>query len=253
MSLNPIDYYDAKKWDIDESRGLLQREHKAIKSLHATIAKAKSTTLLDIGCGDGLFLDQLYRQLPDSEKPKVKLHGVDYSEYKLKKARKLKLPAKFAWCNLEKEIPYPARTFDVVYSGEVIEHIYNPDFMLEECARVLKKGGILMISTPNLQSWYNRVLFLFGVQPLFYETSTKSSMVGAGIVGKLKKGNIPVGHLRVFNRTALSDLLVQEGFEIIDFQGARFQSLPQFVQRIDNLFNIRPSLASNLIVTARKK
>ena len=53
----------------------------------------------------------------------------------------------------------------------MIEHLYNPDHMLEECRRVLKPGGLLIISTPNLQAWYNRILFLFGVQPIFYEVS----------------------------------------------------------------------------------
>jgi 2-polyprenyl-3-methyl-5-hydroxy-6-metoxy-1,4-benzoquinol methylase len=167
MSLNPIDYYDADKWDIpNEDRGVEQRERKAMSEIIKAV-DGKKASILDIGCGDGLFLEALYAKIPESNRKKLKLFGVDYSHYKLKKAKKLKQPFTFDWCNLEERIPHKDGQFDVVHSGEVIEHIYNPDFMLEECRRVLKKDGLLIISTPNLINWYNRVLFLFGLQPLF--------------------------------------------------------------------------------------
>jgi 2-polyprenyl-3-methyl-5-hydroxy-6-metoxy-1,4-benzoquinol methylase len=203
--------------------------------------------ILDVGCGDGAFLQELDKSL---RRP-YQYHGVDYSEYKVEKAKQL--PYEFRRCNLEEGIPYDDATFDLVYSGEVIEHIYNPDYMLEECNRVLKPGGLLIISTPNLQAWYNRVLFLFGIQPLFYEVSTKSSFIGAGPMRRVRLQSVPVGHLRVFNHRGLLDIIENEGFEIVGTTGAKFQSLPKPVQAVDNLFNARPSLASNLVVTARKK
>ena len=39
-------------------------------------------------------------------------------------------------------------------------------------------GGHLIITTPNLQAWYNRILFALGIQPIFYETSTRSTHIG---------------------------------------------------------------------------
>jgi hypothetical protein len=48
-------------------------------------------------------------------------------------------------------------------------------------------------------------------------------------------------------------MLEQEGFEVMRFHGAHFNSLPKAVRRVDNLFNIRPSMASILVVVARKK
>jgi 2-polyprenyl-3-methyl-5-hydroxy-6-metoxy-1,4-benzoquinol methylase len=246
VSLQPIDYYDCDKLGLPPDRPLLQREYKAIDIVRRLLPEAKAAEILDVGCGDGAFLQELDKAL---HRP-YKYHGVDYSEYKVKKAQVL--PYEFRRCNLEEGIPYDDATFDLVYSGEVIEHIYNPDFMLEECHRILKPGGLLIISTPNLQAWYNRMLFLVGIQPLFYEVSTKSSMIGAGPMRHIRLQSVPVGHLRVFNRRGLHDLMKNEGFEIISTKGAKFQSLPKPVQAVDNLFNVRPSLASNLVVTARK-
>lgn len=252
MGLKPIDYYDANRWELEEERGVLQREEKAIQAIVDQInaSDQKKFKVLDVGCGDGFFLACLAEKLEGSKK-KVEYVGVDYSEYKLKKASKL--PFEFKFCNLEENIPYKDATFDFVYSGEVIEHIYNPDYMLEECWRVLKPKGHLLLSTPNLQAWYNRFFFLFGIQPLFYETSTKSTHVGSGALRRFKHTTTPVGHIRVFNRTALTDILKQEGFEPVLFQGAIFHSLPKFLQTLDRaVAAIRPSLASNMVVMSRK-
>ena len=48
---------------------------------------------------------------------------------------------------------YPGASFDVVTSFEVLEHVTEPDRYLAEAARVLKSGGLLILSTPNRESW----------------------------------------------------------------------------------------------------
>ncbi len=247
MALQPIDFYDAKKWEINENRELEHRENQALEYIRNTIESGAK--ILDVGCGDGQFLNALESRTDDSN---IDYYGVDYSKYKIEKASKLYHKKHFKFCNLETGIPHKDAMFDVVYSGEVIEHIYNPDFMLEECNRVMKTGGILIITTPNLQTWYNRILFLFGVQPIFYETSVKSAKNGAGILRKLKQQEVPVGHIRLFNKTALKDIVEREGFEIIGFKGAIFHGLPRPVRTIDKVISHIPSLASNLIIIARK-
>jgi len=247
VSLQPIDYYDCDKLGLPADRPVLQREYKAMNIIRRQMPRNKQASILDVGCGDGSFLQQLDKTL---RRP-YEYHGVDYSKYQVEKAQAL--PYEFRRCNLEEGIPYDDASFDLAYSGEVIEHIYDPDYMLEECRRVLKPGGLLIISSPNLQSWYNRVLFLFGVQPLFYEVSTKSSMIGAGVMRRVKLQSVPVGHLRVFNHRGLTDLMKNEGFDVLASTGAKFQSLPKAIQIIDGVFNLRPALASIMVVTARKK
>ncbi len=55
------------------------------------------------------------------------------------------------------KIPFRAGTFDSVFAGELIEHVESPARFLKEAARVLKRDGITIITTPNRGSLINRV------------------------------------------------------------------------------------------------
>jgi len=46
-------------------------------------------------------------------------------------------------------LPFPERSFDAVVSLQVIEHLHRPREFVSECARVLRPGGVLVLSTPN--------------------------------------------------------------------------------------------------------
>lgn len=51
-------------------------------------------------------------------------------------------------------LPYPDETFDFLYSTNVLEHVSNPEKVLHESIRVLKKGGILQFIIPNYNSFF---------------------------------------------------------------------------------------------------
>ena len=248
MALEPIDYYDETLFDSTVERRLEQRERTAIELL-ARGVHAADGSFLDVGCGDGSFLRAVDEQQRLSARGWT-LTGIDFSPHMIELASAL--PYRFERCNLEEGIPFEAGTFDVLFLGEVIEHVYNPDHLLEECRRVLRPGGHIVVTTPNLQAWYNRILFLLGIQPLYYETSTRTTAVGAGMLRRIKRGTAPVGHLRVFNRRALIDIIENEGFETLQVAGAIMPVLPKPVQRVDAQFNRFTSLASEFIVLARR-
>lgn len=50
-------------------------------------------------------------------------------------------------------IPFADSTFDEVYSENLLEHLQNPNIVLKEAARVLKKGGRLVVITDNASFW----------------------------------------------------------------------------------------------------
>jgi SAM-dependent methyltransferase len=54
------------------------------------------------------------------------------------------------------EIPY-RKTFDTIVAGELLEHLQNPGLFLDSCARALKPGGRLVLTTPNV---FTPLLFL---------------------------------------------------------------------------------------------
>ena len=128
--------------------------------------------------------------------------------------------------------------------SELIEHLVDPDATLDEAWRVLIPGGTLLLSTPNLAAWYNRVLLAIGVQPLFTEVSLR------GIYGR--PGSEVVGHLRVFTRRALEELLTALGFVEVKITGAPYHDVPRPFRPLDRLLCRTPSLASNLLASARK-
>lgn len=55
------------------------------------------------------------------------------------------------------KIPFDSGFFDSVLAGELIEHLHAPDLFVKETNRVLKKGGILILTTPNRLSLINRL------------------------------------------------------------------------------------------------
>ncbi|HDY67083.1 MAG TPA: class I SAM-dependent methyltransferase [Candidatus Scalindua sp.] len=61
---------------------------------------------------------------------------------------------------VEKQLPFQDKTFDYIFMGDVIEHIWYPKEVLLECHRILKGQGKIAISFPNMGYWLYRLLYL---------------------------------------------------------------------------------------------
>jgi ubiquinone/menaquinone biosynthesis C-methylase UbiE len=240
--MKTIDHYSGV-WDKKDRRYLLDRELISLNFIKGILRPNQK--ILDVGCGSGNFLEHLVQL-----NKRIQLFGIDYSDSMIKKNSSKHFI--FKKVDLNTGILFKDESFNIVYAGEIIEHIYNPDFFLREINRVNKKNGYLILSTPNLCAWYNRLLILFGIQPLFVESSTKSNKIGAGILKKFKGTNV-VGHLRIFNKDAIVDLLEANGFKILKLRGTTFQSFPGWLQKIDKLFAHLITFSSGFIILARKK
>jgi 2-polyprenyl-3-methyl-5-hydroxy-6-metoxy-1,4-benzoquinol methylase len=72
--------------------------------------------------------------------------------------------------DLNRRFPFDDGAFDAVVALEIIEHLENPNLFLRELRRVVKKGGRVVVSTPNILCLQSRLRFLFrGEFHLFYD------------------------------------------------------------------------------------
>jgi len=241
--MKTLDFYDSW-YNCKEDTILAPRETGAI-SLIRSLHLASKARFLDAGCGRGTFMKTIVNEFG------FDCSGAEYSKKAVAICKEQGMDVKFS--DLNESLDFETGSFDIVYAGEVIEHLFDPDKFLEECNRVLKTNGHLVITTPNLCCWYNRILMLFGMQPIFIETSTRSKMVGAGLLGKLKQDPYPVGHVRIFNYASLQDILKLYGFEIINSKGEVFEYFPKKLNWLEKLFCLRTKFASNMIIVAVKK
>jgi 2-polyprenyl-3-methyl-5-hydroxy-6-metoxy-1,4-benzoquinol methylase len=106
---------------------------------------AKCKQVLDVGCGEGQFIEELTAQ-------GIRASGVDADPVMVEECRKKGLSV--AEANLFDYLPQHAGEFDGVLCSNLIEHLAMPDVLrlLELARAALQPGGLLLIATPNAES-----------------------------------------------------------------------------------------------------
>ena len=115
----------------------------------------KESNILDIGCHDGTFLSLVKNR--DNN-----FYGLDANDWAVSESKKKGFDIQQFFFDDKTKLPFENEFFDVVIAGEIIEHIYDTDFFLAEIRRLLKPGGKLLISTPNIASLGRRFFLLLG-------------------------------------------------------------------------------------------
>jgi len=146
--------------------------------------------VLDIGCGDGFISKMIIEK-------ENKVVGIEIAENAIKKCKKKGIEVHDLDLNSDWQKKLPGK-FDVVYAGEIIEHIFDTDKFLVNIRKALKPDGHLVIDTPNLASMGRRIYLAFGFNPLI-ETTARS---------------YDAGHIRYFTYRTLKSLLKENGFII---------------------------------------
>jgi ubiquinone biosynthesis O-methyltransferase len=104
--------------------------------------------VLDIGCGDGVLTYELARGGADVVGIDTEEHGLAFAEENLKREN-ANGNLKYAFKNASAyDMPFESESFDCVVCTEVIEHVQDPERLVREAHRVLKKGGQVILTTP---------------------------------------------------------------------------------------------------------
>jgi len=132
---------------------------KIIKILNQTTQKL---VIVDIGAGAGIPLKYFLQYLREQGYSIASVYAFDilYSNAYLEDG------IHFYPLDINKEkLPLKEASVDIVIATEVIEHLLIPENLLSEANRVLKDGGFLLLSTPNLRWWVNMLLLIAGYPP----------------------------------------------------------------------------------------
>lgn len=197
----------AEEFLIDEQRW--SRIRPCLEMIQAEQRKhGRKLAVLDVGCGDGT-VSRLFLEAGN------KVFGVDIVPDFVERAIEKGIEAKTA--DVTKDgLPFPEGEVDVIYAGALIEHLYDPEFFLRECHRVLKEEGLPLLSTPNIASLTNRLRMLFGRGPKFYTSALRWEFGG---------------HIRIFTSGTLKRLLEENGFAVEEITSNLVSFIPTRLTR----------------------
>jgi SAM-dependent methyltransferase len=123
--------------------------------------------VLDLGCGTG----ELSRRLSAGG---LRVTGCDISPNMLARAAAHAVAGGHAWVRLApdwRSLPFKPATFDLVVAASVLEYVIDPGTVLRECGRVLRPGGVVLYTVPDLRhpirwaEWAARQLSWLGRRP----------------------------------------------------------------------------------------
>lgn len=166
-----------------------------------------SARCLDLGCGDG-----------GTAGPWISAHaaqyiGVDIAQSAIDKAQARGLDAR----RIEDAgaLPFDDGSFDVVISIEVLEHLLEPQRVAAEALRILRPGGVFLVSVPNVAYWRRRLelALLARWNPFGDDLSTREPWRDP--------------HIRFFTPKTLRRMLEQAGFIHMRTRGIGGSLLPE--------------------------
>jgi methionine biosynthesis protein MetW len=168
--------------------------------------------ILELGCGEGMFGSYL------RENMSAKVSGIEIETKFATKAKK----------NLDKVYigdaeliikKLPDNSFDVIVVNDVLEHMVDPYSVLKEAKRILRKGGVVVSSIPNMRNFHVMYHLVRGGQWEYVES---------GILDRT--------HLRFFTQKSIRNMYERLGYEVVKHEGIFEESnLPAYFKFINTL------------------
>jgi SAM-dependent methyltransferase len=209
-------------------------EHRWIeaeRAYHARILDSlpedPDALLLDIGCDDGAWTDEIRRRIGIRRQ---QVAGIEIVEERAQLAREHGFDVRTS--DLDEPWPFDDASFDVVHANQVIEHVVRLDHFLSELRRVLARDGVAVICTENLASWHNVAAIALGYQP--FSLTNVSNVRPIGNRFALHAGEAPEHdeswqHVHVLTLAGLRDVFAVHGFDVTSSWGTGYYPFPKRV------------------------
>jgi methionine biosynthesis protein MetW len=218
--------FNSMRYDHYEFSDNCTVEKNRIETVLSLIGRGKK--VLDVGCGDGYISEMIIQR-------ENKVHGIEISKNSIEKVKNkeinvYEIDLNSDWKNSIQEV------YDVVFAGEIIEHIFDTDRFLENIRSVLSPQGSLILTTPNIASLGRRLLLLLGSNPIIEVTARECD----------------AGHIRYFTFQSIRKLLREHGFVVSDFS-SDFVTLNFLgTMRSSLLARLFPKLGRTIIVKGNR-
>lgn len=217
-----------KLYSDDAARGGYLGDENSNRCLKVASLMAEYRTpkkVLDVGCATGSLLKAFTAS--------HEISGTDISELFLAKARE---NGYREVCQLDVSshpLPFPDKSFDVVFCGECIEHVVDTDWVFSEINRALKPRGHFLLTFPNIRTPVSLAMMLLNLPPMY-------------------ASRYRAGHVRDFTTKTMKLALTNNGFVVNLMRGADFY-LPKFGGCCPWLASYLPGWSSCVIARAIKE
>jgi SAM-dependent methyltransferase len=135
-----------KKLPLDFGQYELRYSTKGKLIAYSLVDAGRGRKALDVGCRDGYWSEELKRKRYDVVSCDIDPH----------------CPHALV-VDANGRLPFSDNEFDLLWCSEVIEHLLDPAFTIQEFKRVLKPGGKLVMTTPNQDFWVFRLIQKLGI------------------------------------------------------------------------------------------
>lgn len=198
-----------------------------------SLREDRSAVLLDVGCDDGSWTEELRARIGI---PPEQVWGLELVRERAELARSRGFDVRIG--NLEEAWPFADNSVDVIHANQVIEHVKRVDHFVAELKRVLGGEGRAIVCTGNLASWQNITALALGYQP--FSLTNISNLRPIGNRFAHHAGEAPAGeswqHIHVLTLTALRDLFVAHELAVESWWGTGYHALPgRLAQRLAQL------------------
>jgi ubiquinone/menaquinone biosynthesis C-methylase UbiE len=191
-------YYD-KYWDGNVQGGLLNVppswSSDNLRWHLSFFQKYCGPSVLDIGAGDGTFLEMIQRSVPAIKTAEA----LELSAIAIQKGKEKHPAVHFKQGSCD-SIPYADASFDTVFAIEVVEHLLDIDRCLSEVHRILKPGGFFGVTTTDFNLPKRLIIASFFWNKFFYPNNP---------------------HIRFFTRKSLADIARQHKLYQVDYKWNR--------------------------------